>query len=117
LIALLAASPLWTLGKNELPPKTAPELIAWLKTRSQPTTFATVGAGSAAHLVGLSFAKEIGARFEFVPYRGAAPAMQDLEIIRRKRIKPKNETRTRLFIRARALVPVPTMAPESNNAG
>ncbi len=77
-ISLLAASPLWILGKNALPPKTAPELIAWLKTRSQPTAFGTVGAGSAAHLVGLSFAKEISARFEYVPYRGAAPAMQDL---------------------------------------
>ena len=77
-IALLAASPLWILGKNALPPQTAPELIAWLKTRSQPTAFGTVGAGSAAHLVGLSFAREIGARFEYVPYRGAAPAMQDL---------------------------------------
>jgi tripartite-type tricarboxylate transporter receptor subunit TctC len=77
-ISLLAASPLWILGKNALPPKTAPELIAWLKTRSQPTAFGTVGAGSAAHLVGLSLARQIGARFEYVPYRGAAPAMQDL---------------------------------------
>ena len=77
-IALLAASPLWILGKNALPPKTAPELITWLKTRPQPTTFGTVGAGSAAHLVGLSLAREIGARFEYVPYRGAAPVMQDL---------------------------------------
>jgi tripartite-type tricarboxylate transporter receptor subunit TctC len=77
-IALLAASPLWVLGKNALPPKSAPELIAWLKTRSQPTAFGTVGAGSAAHLVGLSLAKDIDARFDFVPYRGAAPVMQDL---------------------------------------
>lgn len=77
-IALLAAAPLWILGKNALPPKTAPELIAWLKTRSQPTAFGTVGAGSAGHLVGLSFARDIGARFEYVPYRGGAPAMQDL---------------------------------------
>ena len=77
-ISLLAASPLWILGKNALPPKTAGELIAWLKTRSQPITFGTVGAGSAAHLVGLSFAQHVGARFQYVPYRGAAPAMQDL---------------------------------------
>ena len=77
-IALLAASPLWILGKNALPPQTAPELIAWLKTRSQPTAFGTVGAGSAADLAGLSFAREIGARFEYVPYRGGAPVMQDL---------------------------------------
>lgn len=77
-ISLLAASPLWILGKNSLPPKTAPELIAWLKARSQPTAFGTVGAGSAVHLVGLSLAKDIGARFDYVPYRGAAPVMEDL---------------------------------------
>jgi len=77
-VSLLAASPLWLLGKNALPPKTAPELIAWLKARSQPTAFGTVGAGSAAHLVGLSLAQAIDARFDYVPYRGAAPAMQDL---------------------------------------
>jgi tripartite-type tricarboxylate transporter receptor subunit TctC len=77
-ISLLAASPLWILGKNALPPKTAVELIAWLKARTEPSTFGTVGAGSAAHLVGLSFAHAIGAHFQYVPYRGAAPAMQDL---------------------------------------
>jgi tripartite-type tricarboxylate transporter receptor subunit TctC len=77
-ISLLATSPLWILGKNALPPDTATELIGWLKTRSEPTTFATVGAGSAGHLCGLSFAQAIGARFQYVPYRGAAPAMQDL---------------------------------------
>src|ERR1700691_2615855 len=52
-ISLLAASPLWILGKNALPPNSAAELVPWLKARTQPTTFATVGAGSAAHLCGL----------------------------------------------------------------
>jgi tripartite-type tricarboxylate transporter receptor subunit TctC len=74
----LEASPLWILGKSELPPKTVGELIAWLKARSEPTTFGTVGSGSAAHLCGIYFAQKTGARFRYVPYRGAAPAMQDL---------------------------------------
>ena len=77
-ISLLEASPLWILGKSALPPKTASELIAWLKARSEPTTFGTVGAGSAAHLCGIYFQQKTGARFQYVPYRGAAPAMQDL---------------------------------------
>jgi tripartite-type tricarboxylate transporter receptor subunit TctC len=75
-ISLLATSPLWVLAKNGLPPKTATELLAWLK--SNPATFGTVGAGSAGHLCGLSIANAIGAQFQYVPYRGAAPAMQDL---------------------------------------
>ena len=77
-ISLLEASPLWILGKSELPPKTVSELIPWLKARSEPTTFGTVGSGSAAHLCGIYFEQKTGARFRYVPYRGAAPAMQDL---------------------------------------
>jgi tripartite-type tricarboxylate transporter receptor subunit TctC len=77
-ISLLAASPLMILGKNAIPPKTATELVAWLKTRTQPTTFGTVGAGSAGHLCGLLFAQKTGARFQYVPYHGAAPAFTDL---------------------------------------
>jgi len=77
-VALLAASPLWIVGKNDLPPKTAPELITWLKARPDPTTFGTIGSGSAAHLCGLFFAQKTGARFQYVPYRGGGPAMQDL---------------------------------------
>ena len=42
-VALLAASPLWIVGKNDLPPKTAPELITWLKARPDPATFGTIG--------------------------------------------------------------------------
>jgi tripartite-type tricarboxylate transporter receptor subunit TctC len=77
-ISLLAASPLWILGKNAVPPKTATGLISWLKERTQPATFGTVGAGSAGHVCGLFFADKTGARFEYVPYHGAAPAIQDL---------------------------------------
>jgi tripartite-type tricarboxylate transporter receptor subunit TctC len=77
-IAYLAGAPLWILGKNDLPPRTATELIVWLKANPNPRTFATVGAGSAAHLCGFFFQQKTGAKFQYVPYRGAAPAMQDL---------------------------------------
>ena len=77
-ISLLAASSLWILGKNALPPKTATELLAWLKSNPKPLTFGTVGAGSAAHLCGLYLEKKTGAHFQYVPYRGAGPAIQDL---------------------------------------
>jgi tripartite-type tricarboxylate transporter receptor subunit TctC len=77
-ISLLAESPLWIVGKNALPPKTASELIAWVKTNPNPITFGSIGAGSAAQLCGISFAQKTGAHFQYVPYRGGAPAMQDL---------------------------------------
>ena len=77
-ISLLAASPLWIIGKEGLPPNTVSELIAWMKARSEPTSFGTVGTGSAAHLCGLYFAQKTGLHLQYVPYRGAGPAMQDL---------------------------------------
>jgi tripartite-type tricarboxylate transporter receptor subunit TctC len=77
-ISLLSASPLWIIGKEALPPKTMPELIAWIKARPEATTFGTVGIGSAAHLCGLYFAQHAGLRLQYVPYRGGGPTMQDL---------------------------------------
>lgn len=77
-ISLLAESPLWIVGKNDLPPKTASELIAWVKSSTHPITFGSIGAGSAAQLCGISFAQKTGAHFQYVPYRGGGPAMQDL---------------------------------------
>ncbi len=77
-VSLLAYSPLLILGKSALPPNSMAELIPWLKARTSPTTFGTVGTGSAAQLGALSFSNAIGVRFQYVPYRGAAPAFQDL---------------------------------------
>lgn len=77
-ISLLAYSPLWILGKEALPPSDAKELISWLKARNATTTFGTVGTGSAAQLAAVSFANAIGVKFQYVPYRGAGPAIQDL---------------------------------------
>ena len=77
-ISLLSASPLWIIGKEALPPQTMPELIAWMKARPEPTTFGTVGTGSAGHMCGLYFAQHAGLRLQYVPYRGGGPAMQDL---------------------------------------
>src|SRR6476660_3072694 len=77
-VSLLTSAPLWILGRKNLPAKDARELIAWLKANPDKASMATVGAGSAAHLCGLYFQQKSGTRFGFVPYRGAAPAIQDL---------------------------------------
>jgi tripartite-type tricarboxylate transporter receptor subunit TctC len=77
-IARLPVSLLMIVGKNQLPVSDAKGLIAWLKANPDKASMATVGAGSAAHLCGVNFEQGSGTRFQFVPYRGAAPAMQDL---------------------------------------
>jgi tripartite-type tricarboxylate transporter receptor subunit TctC len=77
-IALLAYSPLWILGKSALPPDNIADLMSWLKTRKEPVSFGTVGTGSAAQLCAYYFAQKTDTHFQYVPYRGAAPALQDL---------------------------------------
>jgi tripartite-type tricarboxylate transporter receptor subunit TctC len=77
-VSLLTFAPMLIVAKTEMPAKDARELIAWLKAHPDKASAATVGAGSAAHVCGLYFQDKTGTRFQFVPYRGGAPAMQDL---------------------------------------
>jgi tripartite-type tricarboxylate transporter receptor subunit TctC len=77
-VALLASNPQLIVAKNATPAKSLTELIAWLKANPGRASQGTAGVGSPAHVSGAYFQKETGTRFQFVPYRGAAPAMQDL---------------------------------------
>jgi tripartite-type tricarboxylate transporter receptor subunit TctC len=76
-ISLIASNPQLIVAKNEVPANDLKELIAWLKANPDKASQATAGVGSAPHLAGVFFQKQTATR-QFVPYRGAAPAMQDL---------------------------------------
>jgi tripartite-type tricarboxylate transporter receptor subunit TctC len=77
-ISLVADCPVWLIGKAGLPPKDLAELIAWLKANPGKATVGIGGVGGGADVVGSYFQKDTGTRFQFVPYRGAAPMIQDL---------------------------------------
>ncbi|MEA3027045.1 MAG: hypothetical protein QOF91_2330 [Alphaproteobacteria bacterium] len=77
-VARLPVSSLMIVGKESLPAKNAKELIAWLKANPDKASAASVGAGSGAHVCGLYFAEKTDTKFQFVFYRGGAPAMQDM---------------------------------------
>jgi tripartite-type tricarboxylate transporter receptor subunit TctC len=77
-VARIADTPLWMVARNSLPAKDLRELVAWLKANPDKASAATVGAGSAPHLCAIYLQNNTGARFQTVPYRGGAPAMQDL---------------------------------------
>jgi len=77
-IARLPVSSLMIVGKQALPANNTKELIAWLKANPDKASAGSVGAGSAAHVCGLYFGEKTGTKFQFVFYRGGAPAMQDL---------------------------------------
>jgi len=77
-VSLIAAGPQLILSKNALPANNLQELIAWLRANPDNVTFGTGGVGAPGHISGLSFQNIVGVRFQFVPHRGAAPAMQNL---------------------------------------
>jgi tripartite-type tricarboxylate transporter receptor subunit TctC len=77
-VALLPAYPFLLVSKNAVPAKNLKELVAWIKANPDKVTQGTVGIGTVQHLCGFAMQKAIGARWQFVPYRGGAPAMQDL---------------------------------------
>jgi tripartite-type tricarboxylate transporter receptor subunit TctC len=77
-IILIGSEPLLIVGRKNLPADDLKGLIVWLKANPDKASVGIAGVGAAGHLAGISFQKETGTRFEFVPYRGNAPAMQDL---------------------------------------
>jgi tripartite-type tricarboxylate transporter receptor subunit TctC len=72
----LAASAAFLFSRKTMPAKDVNELVAWLK--ANPNKASAGFAVSALRLISLLFQKETGAQFTLVPYRGHAPAYQDL---------------------------------------
>jgi tripartite-type tricarboxylate transporter receptor subunit TctC len=77
-IIQIGSEPLLIVGKNSLPPKDLKGLIGYLQANPDAASVGIAGVGATGHLTGISFQKQTGTRFQFVPYRGNAPAMQDL---------------------------------------
>jgi tripartite-type tricarboxylate transporter receptor subunit TctC len=77
-IAELGYEPLLICVKNSLPVKNLQELIAWLKANPGKASAGIPGVGSTGNLAGIAFQKMTGTTFQFVPYRGDGPAVQDM---------------------------------------
>ena len=77
-IIQIASEPMMIVGKKDFPANNLKEMIAWLKANPDKASVGIPGVGGTGHLTGLAFQKETGTRFTFVPYRGNAPALQDL---------------------------------------
>ena len=77
-VVLLPSNPMIIVSKNAVPAKSLKELIDWIKARPAPATAGTAGAGSGSHIAGVYFENVTGVKLQFVPYRGTAPAMNDL---------------------------------------
>ena len=77
-IVMFAASPLVLVVANDVPARTLPEFIAWVRARPDKSNYASVGVGTAQHLILEMFRQRDGIAIEHVPFRGtneSLPAM------------------------------------------
>lgn len=61
------------------PAKTLAEYVRWVKDNPNGAQYASAGVGSLAHIVGSTFERSAGIKLQGVPYKGAAPSLQDLQ--------------------------------------
>jgi tripartite-type tricarboxylate transporter receptor subunit TctC len=74
-IAMINSNPLVLVGRKTLEANTLPELVAWMK--KNPARMGHPGVGSTGHLATALLAQALGVEVTHVPYRGAAPMLQD----------------------------------------
>jgi tripartite-type tricarboxylate transporter receptor subunit TctC len=77
-ITLTAASSLILAAHPSVPAKNLKELVTLVKANPAKFNYGTAGAGTPLHLGGLLFNNLAGTDFQHVPYKGAAPAMNDV---------------------------------------
>ncbi len=77
-VVLIADLSLVMVARKDLPANNLQEFIAYAKANQKTMQFASAGAGSATHLGCALINARIGVDVTHVPYRGGAPAMQDL---------------------------------------
>ena len=77
-VSLVGIAPLIMTATNNLPAKDIKEMIAYAKANPGKISFGSSGVGAAAHLTTELFKQTAGVDMVHVPYKGTAPAMQDL---------------------------------------
>ena len=70
--------PMTLVARKDLPAKTLPELLVYLKAQGDKVNLAHAGLGAVSHLCGMVFRQAVGVDLTTVPYSGTGPAMQAL---------------------------------------
>jgi tripartite-type tricarboxylate transporter receptor subunit TctC len=77
-VALLAETPLVLIARKDFPADGLPAFIAYARQNQDKVQFGSGGAGSATHIACALLNSAIGVAATHIPYRGGAPAIQDL---------------------------------------
>ena len=78
-VALLGEVPLVLIVRKDLPVSNIKEFVEYTKKNQDKMSFASSGVGAAVHLGTVLLNSSIGVNITHVPYKGSAPAMQDLQ--------------------------------------
>jgi tripartite-type tricarboxylate transporter receptor subunit TctC len=77
-IGLINDVPMTLIARQNFPAKDFKEFLAYIKANKDKVTYANAGIGAASHLCGMLFMSAIQTDVLTVPYKGTAPAMNDL---------------------------------------
>ena len=77
-IGLINDVPMTVIARQNFPAKDFKEFLAYVKSHKDKVTYANAGIGAASHLCGMLFMSAIQTDLLTVPYKGTAPAMNDL---------------------------------------
>ena len=77
-IGLINEVPMTLIARGNFPAKDFREFLAYVKANKDKVTYANAGIGAASHLCGMLFMSAIQTDLLTVPYKGTAPAMNDL---------------------------------------
>jgi tripartite-type tricarboxylate transporter receptor subunit TctC len=77
-VAFIAHSPLLFVASKDLPVKSAKDLLALARSKPGQITYASAGPGSINQIAAELIALSAGIKLTHVPYRGGAPALNDL---------------------------------------
>jgi tripartite-type tricarboxylate transporter receptor subunit TctC len=77
-IGLATEGPMLVVARRDLPPKDAKEFVAYVRENAAKLSIGHAGVGSASHLCSLMFMNALNVQLISVPYKGAAPALNDV---------------------------------------
>ena len=77
-IGLVVDVPMTIIARSDFPANNIKELVEYVKANKDKVSLANAGIGAASHLCGTMFADAIGVDLLTIPYKGTAPAINDL---------------------------------------
>src|SRR6188474_3519572 len=77
-VAMIATNPQVIISKLSVPAKTLKDLNAWIVANQSKALMGTGGIGGASHMAAIYYGNRIGVKFQYIPYKGGAPALTAL---------------------------------------